>query len=430
MRTRTLRFARLLVLSLPALAAAWPARGQPCTITCPPNQTVTARDLLAPVSFPVVAGGSCGIVCTPPVGAEFPLGTTTVTCTASNSSGGNSSCQFQVNVVPPTSANLSATDVGFINPNPGSSQSTGASFGQTDMFHSSTGVFNFYDEGAFTFAVPTQGFVAYNCAAIDDGWSCFGAKGSELNVAQIVLCGENQASVSFIKVPDQNFDVTGGVFFNGNSDVVCGATPGGKIFQFNSGRQDDPFFFGTMPTGSRVQEALPFGRGCAFLGTGRNGIFYHSRSEEPFFTDLSSQPDSVTTRRTGNLFVSFPSGKVVEIDRSGKEVASHDAPSRIFRTTMLPPDDVSSLVFPRIGLDWSPTFGNSLFHTILTSDNDVNDLKGAPGGATIFFMHDRIVVRTFPRKVTYQFSDNIRWERGAHRIRFGGEWCHPAVAGR
>jgi hypothetical protein len=53
--------------------------------------TVTATDDLDP---------SPGVVCTPPSGSYFPPGTTVVTCTATDASGNESTCQFPLTLRP------------------------------------------------------------------------------------------------------------------------------------------------------------------------------------------------------------------------------------------------------------------------------------------------------------------------------------------
>jgi subtilisin-like proprotein convertase family protein len=77
-----------------------------CTLTCPANIT-KANDVNqcgAVVNYPPpTVGGTCGTVtCTPPSGSFFPVGTTTVNCSASAAA---STCSFTVTVndtVPPT----------------------------------------------------------------------------------------------------------------------------------------------------------------------------------------------------------------------------------------------------------------------------------------------------------------------------------------
>ncbi len=75
------------------------------TISCPPP--VFEFDALGsapgePVSFTVTAEDdhdlSPDVVCTPPSGSTFPRGTTLVTCTATDASGNEASCQFTVTV--------------------------------------------------------------------------------------------------------------------------------------------------------------------------------------------------------------------------------------------------------------------------------------------------------------------------------------------
>jgi hypothetical protein len=79
---------------------------QPPTITCPPNQTaVTGQNACPPppcqtVTFPPpVASDNCPgvtVVCNPPAGSCFPVGVTTVTCTATDASGNTATCSFTI----------------------------------------------------------------------------------------------------------------------------------------------------------------------------------------------------------------------------------------------------------------------------------------------------------------------------------------------
>lgn len=78
---------------------------QPPTITCPANVTA-----MTTASCPISAGGSVSFpaptasdncpgvttVCVPASGSMFPVGTTTVTCTATDASGNTASCSFSV----------------------------------------------------------------------------------------------------------------------------------------------------------------------------------------------------------------------------------------------------------------------------------------------------------------------------------------------
>ena len=82
--------------------------GQPCTnsvvsIFCPPGTNVQTCASSAQVFYPLPsAATSCGVianlVCTPPSGSIFPLGNTTVICTATDSQGNSASCSFVVTV--------------------------------------------------------------------------------------------------------------------------------------------------------------------------------------------------------------------------------------------------------------------------------------------------------------------------------------------
>ena len=72
-------------------------------ITCPPNLVLLTCTTSAIANFTVTATGNVGpVVCSPPSGTAFPLGTNTVTCTATGSCGGISVCGFNVVVKPPS----------------------------------------------------------------------------------------------------------------------------------------------------------------------------------------------------------------------------------------------------------------------------------------------------------------------------------------
>jgi hypothetical protein len=75
-------------------------------ITCPPNRcafTARAGDPSVPVNYaPPVATDNCGstsVVCTPPSGAIFLVGVTTVNCTARDATGNTTACAFTVTVM-------------------------------------------------------------------------------------------------------------------------------------------------------------------------------------------------------------------------------------------------------------------------------------------------------------------------------------------
>jgi hypothetical protein len=88
-------------------------------ITCPGNITVP-QDLPSgtTLSYTVTATDNCPgvmVVSTPLSGSVFPLGTTTVTCTATDASGNTASCTFTVTVVtPPSTASARVTGGGDI----------------------------------------------------------------------------------------------------------------------------------------------------------------------------------------------------------------------------------------------------------------------------------------------------------------------------
>ena len=75
----------------------------PPTITCPANITVTAAPgrRNAIVSYTPTAADNCNpvtVTCTPPSGSSFPIGTTPVNCSATDSSNNSASCSFTVTV--------------------------------------------------------------------------------------------------------------------------------------------------------------------------------------------------------------------------------------------------------------------------------------------------------------------------------------------
>ncbi|MBS1791963.1 MAG: HYR domain-containing protein [Acidobacteria bacterium] len=77
------------------------------TITCPANQTVTSPGGPIVVNYPApTANDNCpGVTtsCVPPSGSTFQLGTTTVTCTATDAASHTASCSFTVTVITCTS---------------------------------------------------------------------------------------------------------------------------------------------------------------------------------------------------------------------------------------------------------------------------------------------------------------------------------------
>src|ERR1035441_3552460 len=83
----------------------------PIVLTCPTNITVTATGLGgATVFYTVTANGGCSpppfVSASPPSGSTFPIGTTTVFSTASDTCGNSTNCSFTVTVVaPPISLN-------------------------------------------------------------------------------------------------------------------------------------------------------------------------------------------------------------------------------------------------------------------------------------------------------------------------------------
>jgi hypothetical protein len=77
------------------------------TINCPTSASAVAgaacpASNVATVTFSVTATSNCGgtvsVICSPPSGSTFPVGTSTVSCSATDSSGNTSFCSFPVTV--------------------------------------------------------------------------------------------------------------------------------------------------------------------------------------------------------------------------------------------------------------------------------------------------------------------------------------------
>jgi subtilisin-like proprotein convertase family protein len=85
------------------------------TVTCPANQTVPADagQCSATATYSATAEDNCpgvsAATCTPPSGSSFPIGTTTVTCSATDASGNQGSCSFTVTVVDEQAPSLSCS---------------------------------------------------------------------------------------------------------------------------------------------------------------------------------------------------------------------------------------------------------------------------------------------------------------------------------
>ena len=69
----------------------------PLTIKCPPDQTILTCSNSAKAFYKASATGNLGpILCVPPSGSTFPIGTNTVTCTVTNICGATAWCSFKV----------------------------------------------------------------------------------------------------------------------------------------------------------------------------------------------------------------------------------------------------------------------------------------------------------------------------------------------
>jgi hypothetical protein len=80
---------------------------QPPMLTCPGNITTNSTSSAgAVVTFTATATDNCApaptVTCTPPSGSTFPIGTTTVTCTAMDAGSNSANCPFTVTVTGPS----------------------------------------------------------------------------------------------------------------------------------------------------------------------------------------------------------------------------------------------------------------------------------------------------------------------------------------
>ncbi len=92
-------------------------------VTCPENRSVPADPGLegAYVTYPAgSAQDNCGasppVTCTPPSGSFFPIGVTTVTCSATDEAGNVGECTFTVTVKPTNAVNLTVRLAGQMKP--------------------------------------------------------------------------------------------------------------------------------------------------------------------------------------------------------------------------------------------------------------------------------------------------------------------------
>jgi len=84
---------------------------------CPPSYVAPCVGAVVTYPAPIVSDncGVASVVCTPPSGAFFPIGTTTVTCTVTDTCGNTASCDFDITVTP---TNLIDVDVVLVGSNP------------------------------------------------------------------------------------------------------------------------------------------------------------------------------------------------------------------------------------------------------------------------------------------------------------------------
>ncbi len=167
-----LQSALLFSLSCSSPTKPTPVPSAAPAITCPVAQGVLSADNAAVAVFypkPSTTGGAAPVTtsCTPDIGASFPIGTTTVACTATDAQSRTASCVFPITVQPALKLNASAVLAfgdSITEGKPGSLLSVleltgvGCPFGTPTSYPS---VLN----SRFIAAYPTQTLSAKNC-----GW--------------------------------------------------------------------------------------------------------------------------------------------------------------------------------------------------------------------------------------------------------------------
>jgi hypothetical protein len=395
---------RLLAALLP-LAAARAASGQPCTIQCWPDFSVTAEGELTmvPLRLPALAGCSPGrylTQCNDPANSEYPVGTTTVSCTITvEGSDQVLVCEYDVTVVPPTDPGVTFTESPVPHPIPTESVYEGASFGRIDVFYTSSQQFYVYEDGAFRYGIPSQGFVAFNAAPTDTGVSFIGHDASDrLATADVEFCDEGAYAFA-IKLFDQfSPDTSQGIFWNGNgTGLVCGGTPAdGTVFFQRPGGLLDHY---PLPAGAHLQELFPDGNACVALTTGTNGIFRYD-SDGTAFTNLPFTPGSGTPAPSGNLYVTDAFDPwLYEMTRSAQQLAQYGLPQPLFRVHTLPNGDLFGFAGGRTFVIFDPDFGQSATHVLSGTGSTIIDLKPSPGTETLVFLRDAAAGRSFVRNL-------------------------------
>jgi HYR domain-containing protein len=101
----TSQFSQCVLVTSASLSCApiCPASPAPVLASSPAGATVSYPNATLPTGCPGVT-----VSCSPPSNSTFPIGVTTVTCTASDSSGNRGSCSFTVSVTAPAGPSISS----------------------------------------------------------------------------------------------------------------------------------------------------------------------------------------------------------------------------------------------------------------------------------------------------------------------------------
>jgi hypothetical protein len=175
----------------------------------------------ATVTYNVTASDNCpGVttVCAPPSGSVFPLGTTTVTCIATDTSGNTATCSFTVTVVtPPSTASAKVTGGGDIAVVGGT-----ATFGMVEITSADgtpKGNFTYQDHATGRMVKSTQitAVVVTGTHARIFGKATVNGSGSFDFVLDVDDLGEPGANVDTFRIEMSDGYVAGGTVLDGGN---------------------------------------------------------------------------------------------------------------------------------------------------------------------------------------------------------------------
>src|SRR3954470_2950350 len=179
----------------------------PPQITCPADVTirgVNAGSQNVPFDLPTTSGGTApvAVTCARAPGTSFPLGTTSVSCTASDAAGRQSSCAFNVTL---TGVTISVTRYDAV----GDSLTEGENGRIVPFFLDTPSAYPTRLQAAFDSAYPGQGVVVINRGVSGESAErtaddLRGNLSADRPGAVLVLTGYNNLLVGGCKISDDN----------------------------------------------------------------------------------------------------------------------------------------------------------------------------------------------------------------------------------